>query len=270
MNTTLDKTLSLCLIILASHSSSHAEWSWKKMLLLNQEETMTSSHTLAQGNSLIVQGLTGSVSIKGSTRSTLEISATKKGTEDELPLTTFECDITDGVATVKTVHKKSDQTVAVDYKIVVPQRLSKITIISENGPVHIEDIDASLDVTTVNGNITINDARMNVKAKCNEKGSITLNQISLPSSSMVFLETMHGNVDVTLPKKVNATLSAQTRKGTLTCTIPVTLESRTTVLTKETWARLMREAHGTLGSTSSPSAPITIDVTKGNITIKGK
>lgn len=273
MKTLLSNKTLLCLLIFIGHGATHAAWSWKKMIpLTSQEEVVTASHELDSGTSLLVQGIKGSITIKGSTRNMLEISATKKGIEEELPLTTIESKISDGTATVKTVQKNAENSIGVHYKIVIPQKLSKITVISDNGPVTICDCDAPVDITTVSGDITIRDARMSVNTKCTERGSITIEQINLPSSSMIFAETMRGNVDLTLPKKVNATLSAHTLKGTLTCTIPVTLESRTTVLTKETWARLMREAHGTLGSTSSgtSSAPITIDVTKGNITIKGK
>jgi DUF4097 and DUF4098 domain-containing protein YvlB len=261
------------LLIFSSYSSTYPAWSWKKMLpMTSQEELVTSSHTLEPAYSLIVQGIQGSISIKGSTRNTLEVSATKKGIEEELPLTTIESKISDGTATVKTIQKDAAHPIHVHYKIVVPQKLSKITVISDNGPVTVTDCDAPVDVTTVAGDIIVRDGRMSINAKCTERGSITIEQVNLPSSAMIFAETMRGNVDLTLPKKVNATLNAHTLKGTLTCTIPVTLESRTTVLTKETWARLMREAHGTLGSTSSgtSSAPITIDVTKGNISIKGK
>ena len=121
-------------------------------------------------------------------------------------------------------------------------------------------------MTNDNGKITLQQARKKVKAVVSQKGSIEIEHESLPETESIFVQNMQGDVTISLPKNVNATLKATTLKGELTSNIPVTLEPRTTVLNKESWKNMQREVTGTLGA---GGAPINIDVTKGNITING-
>lgn len=159
-------------------------------------------------------------------------------------------------------------SVTVDYTIAVPKDIGRIMVTSQLGPVTVEEgTNCPLDVATSRGTITIHEAAQSLTAKTG-RGTIFITQKKLDPKGSLFIETIEkGDIKLALPKKINADLNARTFRGTLTCTIPITLAARTTVLTKESWGRMRREARGTLGS-SGP--PITIDVTKGDITITGR
>ena len=246
--------------------SVEAVWSWKKPLLFfKEEEVISQDYTVRPQSKLIINALDGSIIIRPQTGNVLKITARKRGIPEEQPLTTVESGLEESTVTVNTVTTDPSSSVSVNYVIDVPKQVAKIAITSSSGPIKVEEgVASSLDISSINGNITVFEATQSIQAKTS-KGSILIKQKSLPSSGSLFIETLErGNVKLILPRKINAELHARTFKGLLTCTIPVTLVSRTTVLTKEAWARLQREARGTLGS-SGP--PITIDVTRGNISI---
>ncbi len=255
--------LSVLGILLTSVIPLHAIW-WKKALFLNKQEPIQFSLPLEQSNTLIVNGLSGSITIHASRQKKLEVTALKKGIEEELALVSIEKSVNEGIATLKTIEKEPS-SVTIDYTLLVPERLTKIIILNQNGSVTVDNVDSSLDITVDIGDITVKNSQNSVKTKTN-KGATTIVQKVFNASSSMFIEAMRGTVTITLPKTVNGTVNARTLKGLVTSSIPVTLESRTTVLTKESWQRMMRDIHGTFGK---GGAPITIDVTKGNITIQG-
>lgn len=244
----------------------YGAWSWKKVLPLSEEQVINETHPLGPRPIITIDAHAGSINIQPGQSNTLSITAIKKGIAEELPQTTIETSLHNGSALVKTVEKDTDSSVTVTYSLKVPPQTSKIIVSSNRGPITIQNVDCPLEVTTATGNLSIKNATQSVKALVG-KGSITLDQKSLPSSASLFLEAMRGNIELSLPKRVNATLNARTLKGKLKCTIPVTLEPRTTVLTPESWERMQREARGSLGTSG---VPITIDVTRGNIHIKSR
>lgn len=255
-------------LVLASNLSG--SWSIKKMLpsfLTEASDENEFSFHIDADYTITIKALDGVVTLKPS-QSNLVINVLKKGLEEELPSTIVTKRIDKGAKTVtlETVEKDADSPIQLDYNISVPENLKKIIIQGRTCDVHTSGLDADYEVTTENGKITLQQTRKNVKAVVSEKGSIEIEHESLPDTTSIFLQSMQGDVVVALPKNVNATLKATTLKGEVASNIPVTLESRTSVLTKESWKRLEREITGTLGN---GGAPITVDVTKGDITING-
>jgi hypothetical protein len=251
-----------------------AAWSWKKPLILfNREEIEDYEYPVKGKSTCTIETLEGSVTIKPATKPLLSITMTKKGIEEELPGTTIDTKMGNGNIIIKTEKKEPDHSVTVDYQIAIPPSITKITIMNGSGPLTIEDVPCSLDIKTKAGKVTITNATRTVKVR-SDKGSIYLDQKSLSAQDSLFLEAMKGSVELSLPHQINADLNAHTLNGELTCTIPVTLAPRRTILTRETWRRLKREARGTLGFSDAlpktPASPITIDVVKGNISIKAR
>jgi hypothetical protein len=257
-----------CLTLVLANNLS-GSWSIKKMLpfMTSEEEIEFGTLHIDPDYAITIKALDGAVTLKPS-QSNLVINVVKKGLEEELPSTVVTKRIDKGAKTVtlETVEKDPDSPIQLDYNISVPENLKKIIIQGRNCDVHTSGLDADYDVTTDNGKITLQQTRKNVKAVVSQQGSIEIEHEALPDTTSIFLQAMQGDVTVSLPKNVNAALKATTLKGEVTSNIPVTLESRTSVLTKESWKRLQREITGTLGN---GGAPITIDVTKGDITING-
>lgn len=255
--------------ILFFASNLGGAWSFKKMLpfMTSEEEIEFASLHVDADYTIIIKALDGSVTFKPS-QNNLVINVVKKGLEEELPLTvvTKRIDKKDKTVTLETIEKDADTSIQLDYIISVPQSLKKIIVQGRSCDVHASGLDADYEVANDNGKITLQQARKKVKAVVGQSGTIEIEHESLPETESIFVQNMNGDVIISLPKNVNATLKATTLKGEVASNIPVTLESRTTVLSKESWKNMQREATGMLGS---GGAPITIDVTKGNITING-
>lgn len=235
--------------------------------MTSEEEIEFGTLNIDSEYTVIIKALDGSVFLKPS-QSNLVINVVKKGLEEELPSTvvTKRIDKQAKTVTIETVEKDADSSIQLDYNISVPEDLKKIVIEGRTCDIHAVGVDTDYDAKTDSGKIAIHQARKNVRAEVSVKGSIEIEHEALSDSASIFVQNMKGDVTISLPKNVNAQLNAKTLKGELTSTIPVTLEPRTTVLTKESWKRMQREALGTLGS---GGAPITVDVTNGNIAING-
>lgn len=252
-------------LVLMKSGSLHA-WSWKNLIpQLKEQELVDQNYTLLPQSILKIEAQTGSIKLIPTKREKLLITATKVGIPEELPDTTIESTLEGREVVVKTVHKDPTSSVTVDYEISVPAQVTKIYVSSVQSPIIVQSINCPLELSCQTGTITIREAQKQVHART-DRGSITIEQTKLPASAHLFLEVVKGNVKLTLPKKVQASLNARTLRGTLTCLIPVTLEPRTTILTPQTRRLMAREAQGTFGS--SKGAPITIDVTRGTIDIR--
>ena len=147
--------------------------------------------------------------------------------------------------------------------IIIPETVELRAINTNKGSIEIKNLNAPIHVSTYDGKIKINNSAQSVIAKTTN-GSIKVKQKELNKDSSIFLETLNGDVDLFLPKGINASLQGKTSKGVLTSELEITLHPITTKLNKETWERMKREASGTIGN---EGAPITIDVNKGDIHI---
>ncbi len=253
-------------LLLTQPLSLHGAWSSIKKLWppFKEQELVDQNYTLLPQTTLKIEAQTGSIKLIPTKRDKLLISATKIGIPEELPQTTVESKLEGTQVTVKTVNKDSGSWVTVHYEISVPPQVTKILVSSAQGPITVKALDCPLEITSQTGTITIQEARKQVHARAS-RGSVIIEQTKLPASAHLFIEVGKGNVKLTLPKKVQGSLNARTLRGNLTSLIPVTLEPRTTVLTSQSRRLMAREAQGTFGS--AKGAPITIDVTNGNIEI---
>jgi hypothetical protein len=262
------RLLFLALVLLSSASSLKAEISinWNKLLMKEREESIIRVYSLKQENTLVVEALDGSVSIRPSLKNSFKLMATKRGTDDQLPTTTIESTLKDDTVTVKTNVQENQTPLIVDYTLLVPRNITKIYITAHNSTVKIDEVDSALSVIVHTGNIEIVGATKSVYAKT-DKGEIYLDQKTFPEDASLFLESLQGPIQLMLSKRAQGCLQARTHKGTITCDIPVTLDPITTVLTRDAWKRMQKTINGTFGT---GKAPITLEAGKGSITIKGK
>ena len=145
----------------------------------------------------------------------------------------------------------------------IPKTASVKVSVKQQGCIKIKKVEGAVVAKTYQGDINIHGTVESVTAKTTY-GTIKIKVKELPATSSLFLEAFKGYVELTLPHLINANLTARTAQGTVTSTVPITTTPQTIVLNKESWARFKKEALGTLGQ---GGAPITIEATKGNITI---
>jgi hypothetical protein len=258
-------------LVLVSPLSIYTTAWWHHALFLTSTQTVEYTYTVPKSSSLTLHALNGLIKLSpGSSENSVNIKAIKKGTKEELPLTTLESNLTGDMLTLKTQQKESadfPSPITVDYIIEIPKNINKIVIEAKNGPINIENIDSTFDIKLECGDITIKNARKNSTLNIYQRGNISLTQKSLLPHNALFLETMQGSITLIVPSKINAQLNARTLNGRLTCDIPIILDSRKTKLNKDFWLRVKREAQGTLGI---GGATILVETTRGNIMIKGQ
>lgn len=278
----------------------------KRVFVNKKIFSSTYSHEIKEKSSLNINAIDGTITLISNPQNLVKIIANKNGTDEEAPFTQIETKLVGNKVTVNTIEKDLDYAIPVDYTIAIPSNITNINISSRCGNVIINNIDTicivnidsgnltingstkytratikdgtivcnspngAVDLTVETGNIFANNVSSNITAKIQKNGNINIIQEILPPSGYILADVLKGNVDLKLPKNVKAQLNVHTTSGILTSTIPVTLETRTTTLTKESWKRMEREAIGTIGNCQDICAPITIDVIKGNITISPK
>lgn len=172
---------------------------------------------------------------------------------------------------------------SIDFDIIVPQKLAQ-TVTSKTGNILCKDCATPSRLSTVNGNIEVNNAQNSVDAVTYEKGAIAftnpharikaqtqngnirvynsyhsvvanskngninLYAKEVPSTSIINLASVSGTISAHLPSEVNADVQAYTQLGTITSDHMITLKPQTTQLNRQAWKRLQKEIEGTLGS----------------------
>lgn len=154
----------------------------------------------------------------------------------------------------------SEGTTSLDYSLVVP-RESNLTIVAGQGSIKIKEPAGVIRATTEQGDVKITDPVGNTSVITDE-GSVTIHLKEFPETASLFITIGTGTVTIKTLASLQAKLIAKTPEGSVTSDLPVTLEPRTMLLTKENWKEFARDVQGTL---NSGTAPITIAVQKGDV-----
>lgn len=105
------------------------------------------------------------------------------------------------------------------YEIVVPPGVTA-ELQTVNGEVRVRDVDGELNLETVNGSIDARGVRRSLEAQT-VNGKIETAVEALPSGASVRLQSVNGNVALTLPKDAKFDLAASTMNGTIASTFPL-------------------------------------------------
>jgi DUF4097 and DUF4098 domain-containing protein YvlB len=101
---------------------------------------------------------------------------------------------------------------AMDLNISVPRRSSLSLHTVNGGNISVSDVDGEIDVNDVNGSVTLNHiAGSAVAHALNGRVLVTFTRID-PQKSMAF-SSMNGDIDVTFPPDLKATISLRTDNG---------------------------------------------------------
>jgi ribosomal protein L20A (L18A) len=188
---------------------------------------------------------------------------------------------------------------SIDYELIVPTSLDLALTISGKGNVYIKDVHGIIQVVAQDA-IVITNTKELVSAQTLKKGSITvINAVGpveaysqqgtirgeniansfdahsikgkinvvykkLPTTSLIKLKTVSGNITLALPADTNAEICGYTTQGTLLSEHDITLKPYTTKLNKSAWNKFTKEVNGVLGT---GEATIMLHSTKGNVKI---
>lgn len=256
----------IILMTILSITNAIQAWEWSETLNFFKKaetESFTKEFALQADSQIFITNDTGSITIKSWNQKKIMIEAIKKGKKEQFSKVKINITPTSEKLTISPQFEQGVTNFPIDFIIMVPKHCGQITAIGQKGSIKVKDCPASLELTTENGAISVHNATKSVTAKTNN-GSIKLKQSVLSENDSLFLETNNGNVTVRLSPKIHANVRAKTTSGVLTSSVYITLEPLTTKLNKDMWARIKKEATGTIGNGGSP---ITIDVTRGNIAI---
>lgn len=252
-----------------------------------------------KNDSITIHNICGDIVIKEWKHNSVQLrakkSASKKEMLDDIKIVTKRLGKT---VTIQTEQKNEVNRGAVDYELIVP-RTATLSVQTNKGSISISRIQAPIQATTQNGNISINNTSGPIIASTqqgsitienhsgtiratSDNGNITINQADrtvfaqtnngtictsckkVPALDTISLSTNSGNIELALPRRVNADLQAHTEKGKLISDHYITVKPQTVKLNKHTWARLKKEVNGTLGT---GEAIIKLSAGKGNIRI---
>lgn len=267
------------------------------------QQSIEQKYTLTKG-SLTILNPEGNIVIQtGRKGNSLYLKATKHAKKvEDLQYITITGEYTNkNDFLLKSEFKKQLQG-AIDISLIIPENMP-VTINATNGSININQISGPITAKTTNGSIEITNATESIDAQIKNNGSIAIinspkniyamteqGNISIenakstifahtkkgiittscsqvPSNSHIFLTSLKGGVNLALPESVNAQLHANTKKGSLSCELYLTLNPQTIKLNSESWKNFKREAHGLLGK---GNAEIRITCDNGNIKILEK
>jgi DUF4097 and DUF4098 domain-containing protein YvlB len=122
------------------------------------------------------------------------------------------------------VHIKTESfNRPVDLVISVPRRTSLELKCMNDGDIWVEHVDGDIDANDLNGKVTIKNVSGSVLAhSLNGEVLVTLDRID-PAKPMSF-STMNGDIDVTLPDSLRATLRMKTDHGEIFSDFDVKLD----------------------------------------------
>jgi DUF4097 and DUF4098 domain-containing protein YvlB len=105
------------------------------------------------------------------------------------------------------------------YEIVVPPGITA-ELQTVNGDVRVRDVDGELNVSTVNGSIEVRGARQSVSAQT-VNGKVDAVAQALPADAEVSIQTVNGDVSLTLPPDAKFDFEASTMNGRIASTFPL-------------------------------------------------
>jgi DUF4097 and DUF4098 domain-containing protein YvlB len=254
------------ILLIISHSTHAFSWQDVTAYFNSHKEDLPIKKEFAVNTAVLVEleGISGDVTVKGWNKSVLALEAIKKGPIECLDATNIRITVSPQTVTLATTAPQ-EKPCSVRYNLMVPRQASLKIHLKQQGNITVHNVEGTLSVKTYQGNISLEGTVGNSTAKTTY-GTIDVIVKELPSTSSLFLETFKGSVALTVPKTTNASLAAKTITGTVTSDIPLTLACQTITLNRQAWARCKKEAVGTFGN---GGAPVTIEATKGNVTISG-
>jgi len=129
-----------------------------------------------------------------------------------------------------------------------------LTGITGNGSVDVTDVKGAVEVRTTNGEVNL--ARLEGSAEAGTtNGAIAADIRGLAPGGVVKLWTTNGDVTVTLPSDLKATLEAVTTNGRIVVGFPVATDGVTS----------SKQVRGTIGGGGSP---VSLRTTNGNVEVR--
>jgi hypothetical protein len=193
--------------------------------------------TVARGKTLEIRGVNGSVRAEASTGSEVEVTADKRGRDDDPASVRIEVVTHDGGVTICAVYpgegnecrpgggrmRTRDNDVEVQFVARVPAGVA-FDGHTVNGAAEAMGLTAPVTLRTVNGSVTLETSSGEASAET-VNGSVHATVRGAGQGRLDF-STVNGAVDVGLAQGLSADFSAETVNGSIDSDFPITLSGR--------------------------------------------
>ncbi len=138
-----------------------------------------------------------------------------------------------------------------DLVILVPRRSSLQLKCMNGGDIRVEDVDGEIEADNLNGAIELKNVSGAVVAH-SLNGAVSVDLSSVDPAKPMSFSTLNGNIDVTLPAAIKASVSLKTDNGEILSDFDVKLESKAPAVEKSRepdgsfHVRLDKTLHGSI------------------------
>lgn len=270
--------------------------------LYQQEEAIKQEVKYTSQNRIVVNNSNGNIRIKTWKQDAIVLKMVKRAYSlDDLNKINVTIDASDKESLfIKTKSpSKMVNNCAVDYELLMPQKFAArcstgrgdirikrcdgtIQATTDEGTINLQDTTGTICATTnTSGSISIQHAHgaiqatatngdINLKEIYNSasattvSGSIALSAVDLRQNSSIRL-TASGSINLQLPPHANAHLVASSEHGSIISDQVIKIEPHATKLNKHAWQELKHNVEGTIGS--GKNAEIVLHAQNGSIKI---
>jgi hypothetical protein len=223
-----------------------------------------------RGDAIEIKGINGAIKATGTSGGQVTVSAVKKGKDDDPADVRIEVVEHAGGVTICAVYpdaggKKNecapgdggrlssrDNDVSVNFTVQVPAGVRFVGE-SVNGGIEAGNVQANVEASTVNGDITISSGGLAKASTVN--GSIKASLGSANWDGAISFSTVNGSITVALPAGVNTDVSASTVNGGMETDFPLTVSGQFS----------MKNMKGTIGN---GGRKLELETVNGSIRLK--
>lgn len=231
----------------------------------NKTETVSYHKDISPTAGITISNTTGDVTVKAWKNPSIVIDAVKKGTilsVDNTQIAIHKDKNSD--VSITTVTSEGQKPCTVHYTLLVPEGCKLESVATEKGKIKIHNLQNKIVARTKNGAIEMNNVAGTIETSTS-KGQIIINTNTIIPDTRIFAYSKHGKINVSVPKKTNAVLTAEAKRGRIESTVDITTKPQTMKYTAKTLAQLKQKADGIIGK--GGSASINLRTESGNITL---
>ena len=229
-----------------------------------EKEQITQEFPAHENMTINLKGVNGSITVRSWKQKIISLEAVKIAQKKDIHNVEIVTDKTEKSLKIETKHNTANLRETVNYTIIVPEN-SNLNMKTLNGNIKIKDVHGKIAAETFNGGIEITNTKQTVLAKT-KNGSIKAHISDIAVTDKCVLESNNGNILLTIPREIDATLMAKTDIGSITSDREITLDPYRMKLNKKTFNKFKKNTKGKLGK---GGAHIILHTNVGNIKIRG-
>ncbi len=148
------------------------------------------------------------------------------------------------------------------FNILLPKDVD-LAIFTKQGDIIIKDVEGSMNLETFQGSIKLINPHANLEAKTHH-GNITIRTNAIKLDHTFTLESGKGDIEMYTNPLLETYINASALQGKVISQIPITLESKTTLLNADAWKNFRQSVQGTIGK---PLSKLYLIAHNGSISI---